>query len=80
MIQELKYWLHDNECRGVFIEAESDENGNGEISEKTVQFLVKKLIDFIDVKFPSYKWDEIECVCDSAVAIFPLIKKVLKCI
>lgn len=63
-------------CRGVFLEAEGDENGNSNLSEGTVQFLTEKLMEFINLKYSVYKYDEIESVCKAACTIFPSVPMV----
>lgn len=65
-----------NGCRGAFIEAEPDENGNNNLSDDTVQFITEKLLDYIDLKYSIHKWDEVESVCRAAVALFPCIELV----
>lgn len=56
LIQELKYFLLENGCRGVFLEANCDENGNEvQLSDETFNFLTQKLMDFIDVKYSLYR-------------------------
>lgn len=56
-----------------------DENGNGlPICEESIQFIVSKLMDFINLKYSMHKWDEVEDVCKAAVVIFPSIDLVRK--
>lgn len=78
--QDLKYFLLDNGCRSIFLEASRvDENGNGSpICEESIQFIVNKLMEFINLKYSMHKWDEVEDVCKAAVVIFPSIDLVRK--
>lgn len=66
-----------NGCRGVFLEMKCDENGNvAALSDESVNFIVNKLMAFIDAKYSMYKWDDIQQICKAAVAIFPSIELV----
>lgn len=72
-MQELKYFLLQNGGRGAFIEAETDENGNQNLSDDTVQFITGKLMSFIDLNYSMHKWEDIEEVCKATVILFPCI-------
>lgn len=66
-----------NGCRGAFMEAATDENGNQKsLSDETVTFITDKVMNFIDSKYSIYKWDEVEEVCKAAVILFPCIQLV----
>lgn len=62
-----------NGCRGAFMEAELDENGNQKLSDETVHYITDKIMEFIDSKYSIYKWEEVEEVCKAAVRLFPYI-------
>lgn len=69
----MKYFLLGNGCRGVFLEMNRDENGNDTpLSDKSVLFVVGKLMDFINSKSFN-RWEDIERVCEAATNIFPCI-------
>lgn len=66
-----------NGCRGVFLEMNCDENGNfAELADESVNFIVDKLMAFIDAKYSMYRWVDIQEVCKAAVVVFPSIKLV----
>lgn len=66
-----------NGCRGIFLEMNCDENGNvAALSDESVNFIVDKLMAFIDAKYSMYKWDEIQEICKAAVVIFPSMELV----
>lgn len=68
-----------NGCRGVFLEMNCDENGNcSALSDESVDFVVNKLMDFIDAKYSMYKWDDIQEICKAAAIVFPSIQLVSK--
>lgn len=57
-----------------FFELTHDENGNEEVlSEETVQFVVEKLMDFINLKYSLHRWQDIGQECQAAALIFPCI-------
>lgn len=75
--QDLKYFLLENGCRSIFLEVSRDENGNGSpICEESIQFVVDKLMNYINLKYSLHKWDEVEEVCKAAIVLFPSIKLV----
>lgn len=66
-----------NGCRGIFLEMQRDVNGNVDsLSDGSVNFIVDKLMAFIDAKYSMYKWNEIEEICKAAVVLFPTIELV----
>lgn len=67
----------ENGCRSIFLEASRDDNANTPaLCDESVQFVVEKLMDFINLKYSVHKWEEIEDVCKAAVVIFPSIELV----
>lgn len=54
-----------------------DLNGNVHAySDASANFIVDKLMAFIDAKYSMYRWDEIEEICKAAVVLFPSIELV----
>lgn len=66
-----------NGCRGVFLEMNCDENENlAELPTETINFIVDKLMAFIDSRYSMHRWDDIMEVCKAAVVVFPSIQLV----
>lgn len=77
ILKDLKYFLLENGCRSIFLEASRDQNGNNStICDESVSFLMEQLMKFIDLKYSMYKWEEVEEVCKAAVTLFPSIEMV----
>lgn len=59
------------------INEESEENSKKQkLSEESIQFVIEKIMDFINLKYSIHKWDEIESVCKAVTFILPCIEMV----
>lgn len=70
---ELKHFLNENECAPLFVEYEAEKDLVG----KSIEFLSKKLLLFINDRYPTANRDDIDNVCKSVLTLFPSVKKEL---